>query len=129
MSIKIKKKKVVYVGLAQDILHEGHINVLNKASKLGDVVVGLMTDEAIASYKNIPHFDYNNRELLLKNFKQIKKIIPQNSLDYTYNLNLIKPDYVVHGDDWKEGIQKDTRSKVVKALKKWSGKLVEVKYI
>ena len=78
----MKNKKKVYVGLAQDILHEGHINVLNKASELGDVTVGLMTDEAIASYKNIPHVDYENRKLLLKNFKQIKEIIPQDSLDY-----------------------------------------------
>ena len=124
----MKNKKKVYVGLAQDILHEGHINVLNKASELGDVTVGLMTDEAIASYKNIPHVDYENRKLLLKNFKQIKKIIPQDSLDYSKNLNLVKPDYVVHGDDWREGIQKKTRAKVIKTLKKWSGKLVEIKY-
>ena len=124
----MKNKKKVYVGLAQDILHEGHINVLNKASELGDVTVGLMTDEAIASYKNIPHVDYENRKLLLKNFKQIKEIIPQDSLDYSKNLNLVKPDYVVHGDDWREGIQKKTRAKVIKTLKKWSGKLVEIKY-
>ena len=65
------------------------------------LITGLMTDEAIASYKNIPHVDYENRKLLLKNFKQIKKIIPQDSLDYSKNLNLVKQDYVVHGDDWR----------------------------
>jgi len=121
-------KKKVYVGIATDILHEGHINVLNHASKLGKVIVGLLTDEAIASYKNIPHNDYENRKILLQNFKQISKIIPQESLDYTKNLELVKPDYVVHGDDWKKGIQKETRLKVIKTLKKWSGRLIEIKY-
>lgn len=121
-------KKKVYVGLATDILHEGHIGVLNHAGKLGHVVVGLLTDKAIATYKDIPHFDYNKRKQLLENFKQISKIIPQESLDYTKNLELIRPDYVVHGDDWKSGIQKKTRAKVIKTLKKWSGKLIELKY-
>lgn len=124
----IENKKKVYVGIATDILHEGHITILNHAYKLGDVIVGLLTDEAIASYKDIPHVDYENRKILLQNFKQISKIIPQDSLDYTKNLELLKPDYVVHGDDWKKGIQKETRLKVIKTLKKWSGKLIELEY-
>ena len=121
-------KKKVYVGLATDILHEGHIDILNHAAKLGDVTVGLLTDKAIASYKDIPHYNYENRKLLLNNFKQISNIIPQESLDYKENLELLKPDYVVHGDDWKTGIQKKTRQIVIKTLKKWSGKLIEIKY-
>ena len=121
-------KKKVYVGLATDILHEGHIDILDHAAKLGDVTVGLLTDKAIASYKDIPHYNYENRKLLLNNFKQISNIIPQESLDYKENLELLKPDYVVHGDDWKTGIQKKTRQIVIKTLKKWSGKLIEIKY-
>jgi len=106
------KKKIVYVGLFADILHEGHINILKTSSKFGMVVVGLLTDKAIASYK----------------IKFVKKVIPQKTLDYRKNLKKIKPAYVVHGDDWKTGIQKKTRSQVIRTLKKWGGKLIEPEY-
>ena len=122
------KKKLVYVGLSADILHEGHINIIKIAHKFGNVIVGLLTDQAIASYKNIPQLSYKQREVVLKNIKFIKKVIPQKTLDYSDNLNLVKPDYVVHGDDWKRGIQKPIRLKVIKTLRKWGGRLIEPKY-
>jgi phosphoenolpyruvate phosphomutase / 2-hydroxyethylphosphonate cytidylyltransferase len=124
----MKKNKIVYIGLSADILHEGHINIIKTAKKYGKIVVGLLTDKAIASYKNIPHLSYNQREIVLKNIKFISKIIPQKTLDYTYNLNLVRPNFVVHGDDWKNGVQKPIRLKVIKTLKKWGGKLIEPKY-
>ena len=124
----MKSKKKVYVGLSVDIIHEGHINILKTASKYGEVIVGLLTDEAIASYKNIPHLNYNRRKIIVQNIKYVKKVIPQNTLSYVANLNLIKPHFVVHGDDWKKGVQKQTRKDVIKTLKKWSGKLIEPKY-
>ena len=122
------KRKKVYVGLAVDIIHEGHINILKKANSYGEVTVGLLTDEAIASYKNIPYLDFKRRKIVIQNIKYVKKVIPQNTLDYVPNLNLLKPDFVVHGDDWKTGVQKKTRERVIKTLKKWSGKLIEPKY-
>ncbi len=125
----MKSKKSVYVGLSADILHEGHINILKIANSYGDVTVGLLTDEAIASYKkSIPYLDFNKRKVVLENIKYVKKVIPQKTLDYVKNLNLIKPNYVVHGNDWKEGVQKNTRDRVIKTLKKWSGKLIEPVY-
>ena len=124
----MKSRKKVYVGLSADILHEGHINILKIANKYGDVIVGLLTDEAIASYKNIPYLDFKRRKIILQNIKFVKKVIPQETLDYVKNLNIIKPHYVVHGDDWKSGVQKKTRARVIKTLKKWSGKLIEPKY-
>ena len=124
----MKKNKIVYVGLSADILHEGHINIIKTAKKYGEVIVGLLTDKAIASYKSIPKLSYRQREVVLKNIKYIKKVIPQKTLDYSDNLNLIKPNYVVHGDDWKTGIQSQTRLRVIKTLKKWGGKLIEPKY-
>jgi len=124
----MKNIKNVYVGLSADILHEGHINILKIASQYGNVIVGLLTDEAIASYKNIPYLDFNKRKIVVENIKFVNKVIPQNTLDYVDNLELIKPNYVVHGDDWKTGVQKKTRDRVVKTLKKWSGKLIEPKY-
>ncbi len=122
------KKKSVYVGLAADILHKGHINILKTASQFGEVTVGLLTDKAISSYKKIPHLNYEQREAVVKNLKFVKSVVPQKTLDYSANLLKIKPSYVVHGDDWKEGVQKKTRSKVIKILKKWSGKLIEPEY-
>ena len=124
----MKKSKTVYVGLSADILHKGHINILKIASSYGSVCVGLLTDQAIASYKNIPYLDYEKRKVVLENIKYVKKVIPQNTLDYVENLKLIRPDYVVHGDDWKTGVQKETRRRVIKTLKTWSGKLIEPKY-
>ena len=121
-------KRKVYVGLAADILHEGHINILKVASKLGDVTVGLLTDKAASSYKKLPHLNYKQREIVLKNIKFVKRVLPQNTLDYTKNLLRLKPDYVVHGDDWKFGIQKKIRKQVIKTLKKWSGKIIEPRY-
>ena len=124
----MKKKKLVYVGLSADILHEGHINILKIANRLGDVIVGLLTDKAIASYKKIPHLNYKQREIVLKNIKFVKKVIPQKTLDYRPNLKIIRPNFVVHGDDWKIGIQKQVRLNVIKTLRKWGGKLIEPKY-
>ena len=124
----MKKRKTVYVGLSADIMHEGHINILKIANSYGDVIVGLLTDQAIASYKNIPYLDYKKRKVVIENMKYVKKVIPQKTLDYVENLKLIRPDYVVHGDDWKSGVQKKTRERVVSTLKKWSGKLIEPKY-
>ena len=124
----MKNNKKVYVGLSADILHAGHINILKTASQYGSVIVGLLTDEAIASYKKIPYLDFKKRKVVVENIKYVDKVIPQYTLDYVENLNLIKPKYVVHGDDWKNGVQKKTRDRVIKTLKKWSGKLIEPKY-
>ncbi len=122
------KKKISYVALAADILHEGHVNILKTASKYGKVVVGLLTDKAVASYKKLPYLNFDQRRVIIQNIKYVDKVIPQNTLDHTENLNKIKPDYVVHGDDWKKGYLKKTRTQVIKCLSKWGGKLIEPKY-
>ena len=115
MKVKNKRKKI-YVGLSADILHEGHINILKKAKSLGHVTVGLLTDEAITTYKKLPHLTFHQREIVLKNIKMVDKVVPQTTLDYRPNLIKYKPDLVVHGDDWKKGIQKKTRKKLLKLL-------------
>ena len=120
--------KIVYVGMSADILHPGHINILKEANKLGDVVVGLLTDKAIASYKKIPYMSYEQRFEVIDGLKYVKKIIQQDTLDYSDNLRSINPDFVVHGDDWKTGIQKTVREKVIKTLEEWGGKLIEIPY-
>ena len=128
MSKKLKKEKVVYVAMAADLLHPGHLNIISKAQKLGKVVIGLVTDEAIASYKRVPFLTYEQRKIVIENIKGVGTVIPQTTLDYVPNLRRLKPDYVVHGDDWKTGVQKEVRERVVQTLKEWGGKLVEPKY-
>jgi len=96
-------KKTVYIAMSADFIHTGHVNVLKRASELGEVVVGLLTDAAIASYKRLPYLDFEQRKDVISNQKGVVDVVEQNSLDYTENLLKIKPDYVVHGDDWKAG--------------------------
>jgi phosphoenolpyruvate phosphomutase len=120
--------KKVYVGMSADLIHPGHLNIINEAKKLGELTIGLLTDEAIASYKRLPFLTYEQRKLIVENIKGVENVIPQETLDYVYNLKLLKPDFVVHGDDWKTGVQKQTREKVIEALKDWGGELIEVEY-
>jgi phosphoenolpyruvate mutase len=120
--------KQVYVGMSTDIIHHGHINVIETARKLGEVIVGLLTDEAIASYKRCPLLSYEQRKKIIENIKGVKEVIPQETLDYVPNLKKLKPDYVVHGTDWRTGVQKQTRERVIEALREWDGKLIEPEY-
>ena len=122
------KTKNVYVPLAVDILHNGHINILKHAKKYGNVVVGLLTDKAIAEYKSIPYLKYDQRLSIIKNIRFVDEVIKQDEWDYTKTLNILKPDFFVHGNEWKFGIQKNIRTKVIKILKKWKGKLIEPEY-
>ena len=122
------KKKVSYLALSADILHEGHLNIIKIAHKYGRVIVGLLTDEAILEYKSLPFLNFEQRKKKIKNIKFVSKVVPQNSFDHTDNLIRFKPDYVVHGDDWKSGPLRKIRSNTIKVLKKWNGKLIEPKY-
>jgi phosphoenolpyruvate phosphomutase len=121
-------KKIVYVGMSADLIHPGHLNILQNAAKYGEVVVGLLTDKAIASYKRLPYMTYEQRKVVIENLKHVSKVIPQETLDYVPNLKSLKPDFVVHGDDWKTGVQRATRDRVIDTLKEWGGELIEVPY-
>jgi len=120
--------KKVYVGMSADIIHHGHLNVIMVARKLGEVTVGLLTDEAFAGYKRLPFLTYDQRKIIVENIYGVKEVIPQETLDYTPNLRKLKPDYVVHGDDWRTGVLKWVREKVIETLEEWGGKIVEPPY-
>lgn len=120
--------KTVYVGMAADFIHHGHINIINKASQLGAVTVGLLTDEAIISYKRTPIMTWEQRKLVVQNLKGVSKVVSQETLDYVENLRKYKPDFVVHASNWKTGVQAETRRRVIEVLKEWNGELVEVPY-
>jgi len=120
--------KQVYVGMSADLIHPGHINIIKQARKHGEVTVGLLTDKAIASYKRLPFLTYNQRKAVVEQIKGVQNVVPQLTLDYSSNLREIKPDYVVHGDDWGSGVQAGTRQKVIEILNEWGGKLIEIPY-
>ncbi len=120
--------KKVYVGMSADLLHHGHINIIDVARKKGEITVGLLTDGAIASFKRVPLIPFEQRKKIMENIRGVVRVIPQETLDYVPNLRLLKPDYVVHGDDWKTGVQKQTRANVIEALNEWGGQLIEPEY-
>jgi phosphoenolpyruvate phosphomutase / 2-hydroxyethylphosphonate cytidylyltransferase len=121
-------EKIVYIGMSADLIHPGHLNVINAGKKLGRVVIGLLTDKAIASYKRVPYLAFDQRKIIVENIAGVSEVIAQETLDYTTNLRQLKPHFVVHGDDWKTGVQQSTRQKVIDCLKEWGGELVEVPY-
>jgi len=119
----------VYIGMSADLIHPGHVNIIDIGRQYGEVTVGLLTDQAIASYKRLPCLPFEHRKLILENVKGVSQVIPQKTLDYTENLQALKPDFVVHGDDWKSGPQKETRQRVIDVLAAWGGELIEPEYL
>lgn len=121
-------EKTVYIGMSADLVHPGHLNVIKKGAELGRVVIGLLTDEAIATYKRVPYLSFDQRREIIQNIKGVSDVMPQSTLDYEANLRAVRPAYVVHGDDWQSGVQRLTRQKVMDVLKEWNGQLIEVPY-
>jgi len=120
--------KSLYGGMSADLVHPGHLNIIRKAAELGELTVGLLTDQAIASYKRLPYMDFAQGNEVVKNLKGVRRVVPQETLDYVPNLRKYRPDFVVHGDDWREGVQRKVRDDVIKRLAEWGGELVEVPY-
>ena len=126
--------KKIYIGMSADLLHPGHLNIINEARKLmdkfgeGELIVGLLTDKAIASYKRLPYMNWEQRKVIIENVKGVTKVIPQETLDYVPNLLKIKPDYVLHGDDWKTGVQAKTRQRIIDVMSEWGGEVIDIPY-
>lgn len=120
--------KIVYVAMSADLIHPGHLNIIQTAAQYGEVTVGVLTDEAIAAYKRLPYMTFEQRSMIVQNLKGVQQVIPQETLDYVENLQLLKPNFVVHGDDWKTGIQRETRKRVIDTLAEWGGELIEPAY-
>lgn len=114
--------------MSADIIHSGHINIIKKASELGQLTVGVLTDTAVASYKRLPYMNFEQRKEIVSSLKGVSSVIAQKTLDYAPNLLELKPDYVVHGDDWKEGVQKAVRASVIETISKWGGEVIDIPY-
>lgn len=118
----------VYVGMCADFIHHGHLNIIKEAKKYGKVIIGLLTDKTISTYKRVPALSYEERKSVIENIKGVSSVISQDTLSYKKNLLKLKPDYVVHGDDWKTGTQKSIRQEVINTISVWGGKLIEIPY-
>lgn len=122
------KNRTVYMCFSTDILHSGHISIIKKAQGLGKLIIGIMSDEAVASYKRYPLLPYAERKAILGSIAGVYKVVEQKSLSYKENIQKYKPTYVVHGDDWMTGFQKPIRDEVVETLALYGGRLVEFPY-
>ena len=120
--------KKVYLCMSTDIIHGGHTSIIRKAAQLGELTVGLLTDQVVASYRRFPVLKYRERKEIIESIKGVAHVIPQNTLSYSSNINSLKPDIVVHGDNWINGFQKTIRDEVIETLREYGGKLVEYPY-
>ncbi len=120
--------KRVYACFSTDIIHCGHLNILKKAAELGELTVGVLTDEVIASYKRYPLIPLEERVEMFSSIRSVSKVVVQDSLEYDAVLDELKPDIVVHGDNWRTGYQAEIRERIIAQLKQWGGELVEFPY-
>lgn len=126
--LKKIERRIVYMCFSTDIIHSGHIALIKKAKRLGRLMVGVMSDEAVASYRRLPLMPFSERKAMFENIVGVYKVVEQKSISYKENLRKYQPDYVVHGDNWVSGFQKPIRDEVVSILAEYGGKLVEFPY-
>ena len=118
----------VYVPMSADIVHPGHINILKTAARYGRVIVGLFSDEAISSYKPKPYMTYDQRKTVLESIRYVDEIVPQATKDYDDNIRRLKPDFMIHGKDWREGPLAEVRAKAIATMAEWGGQVIEPDY-
>ncbi len=120
--------KKVYTCFCTDIIHEGHLNIINKAQKYGEVYVGVLTDEAMVKFNRFPTLDFKERVQLVKNLKGVKEVVIQDEIMYDKVIDKLRPDYVIHGDNWLHGHMKVIRDNVEKLLSAYGGEIIDVPY-
>ena len=120
--------KKVYLCMSTDIIQTGHINIIEKAAELGEVTVGVLCDECVAMYEKYPIVPLEERMRIIRNIKGVSHVVVQEDIYYDKVLRELKPDIVIHGDNWKTGYQKDVRARVIEVLAEWGGELVEIPY-
>lgn len=121
-------RKKVYLGMVADIMHPGLINIINEGAKYGDVIVGLFTDKAVAEHKRLPYLTYDQRKAVVESLRNVSEVVPQDEWSYVANLRALKPDYIIHGDDWKEGAASDLREEVMRVMAEQGGEVIEIPY-
>ena len=120
--------KTVYLCFSTDIIHGGHIAIIRRAQQLGELIVGVLSDEAVAEYKRFPLVPASERRVMFENIAGVSRVVEQKTLSYREILEELRPDIVVHGDNWVTGFQKPIRDEVIEVLAQWGGQLVEFPY-
>ena len=126
--LNIVNNRKVYMCFSTEFIHSGHIAIIKRARRLGKLIVGVLSDEAVASFKRFPLMPFEERKALISNIAGVEAVVEQKTLSYAENLRKLKPDYVVHGDDWVNGFQKPIRQEVIDILNEYGGQLVEYPY-
>ena len=126
--VKEVESRTVYMCFSTDILHSGHIAIIRKAQRLGRLIIGVLSDEAVVSYKRYPLLPFSERVAMFESLAGVYRVVEQSKLSYKENLEKYRPAYVVHGDDWRMGFQKPVRDEVEAVLAAYGGKLVEYPY-
>lgn len=126
--LKQIESRTVYMCFSTDMIHSGHIAIIRKAEKLGKLIIGVLSDEAVVSYKRFPLLPFAERKSIFENINGVSAVIEQKELSYAEVIRKLQPTYVVHGDDWREGFQKPIRDEVVSLLAEYGGQLVEYPY-
>lgn len=114
--------------MVADVVHPGLINIINEGAKRGELIIGLFSDKALATHKRLPYLTYEQRKQIVENIKGVSRVIPQDEWSYIPNLRKIKPDYMIHGDNWKEDQNSKLRAEVFKVMKEWGGEVIEIPY-
>lgn len=120
--------KTVYLGMVADMIHPGLINIINEGAKYGDVIIGLYTDKAVADHKRLPYLTYEQRKAIVENIRNVSRVVPQDEWSYVENLRKLRPDYIIHGDDWKEGADSEIRDAVFAVMDEIGGEVIEIPY-
>lgn len=126
--LKAVNERTVYMCFSTEYIHSGHMAIINKAKRLGRLIIGVLSDKAVSSYKRFPLIPFDERKKLMENIAGVERVVEQKDLSYAENLRELKPTNVVHGDDWCEGFQKPIRQEVCEILAEYGGKLVEYPY-
>lgn len=120
--------KTVYMLFATDVIHEGHINVVKEAKKYGKVIGGVLCDAAMIRFNRFPTVSFDERVRMVKDIPEVDEVIVQNETLYENTLRKIKPDYVIHGDNWCEGPEKAIRDNAIRVMNELGGEVIEVPY-
>ena len=120
--------KTVYTCFCTDVIHDGHLNIINNAKKYGRVVVGALCDKELIRFNKFPTISLEDRIKLYQSLDGVDEVIVQNDAMYNEVIDTLKPDYIVHGDNWKEGPESSIRANVTKRLAEYGGELIEPAY-
>ena len=120
--------KKVYMCLSTDIIHTGHINIIKKAAEYGEVTVGVLSDEYVALYETSPIISLTERMKIIENIRGVSHVIVQNDIFYDENLKKVRPDYIIHGDNWNQGYQKEVKERAARVMAEWGGEIIEIPY-